>query len=87
MSIFSVLRYPISSPPWPEELKALPPALFLLWVHMSEWKDHYGLDIDETYIANWYQDHWEYMEKNPLLHPSDMDDIETLRRLIRDYEE
>lgn len=87
MSLFDILRYPIGSPPTVEQIKALPSALFLLWIHMSDWKDHYGEDIDREYIAVWYQEHWTSIEEEPASFYRDHRDLETLRRLIRDYED
>jgi hypothetical protein len=86
MSLFDVLRYPISSPPRAEELKALPLTLFIKWINMSDWRDHYGNDVDIPYIAEWYADHWTSISESMREFQKDMRDIEALRQLIKNWD-
>lgn len=86
MSLFDVIRYPISDPPTPEELEALPGEIFNRWVHTSDWCDvprTSAIVPSRLYIGNWYQTyHIDGRLKN-----IDWHDIQMLRRMIREYEE
>ena len=78
MSIFSVLRYPISDPPTGEELAALPPDLFTDWKLQTTWRFTYNRQSPKL-IADFYLQHtrpsWAYNE------------VQLLRQMIKDYDE
>lgn len=88
MSIFSVLKYPISSPPKAEELAALPRELFIEWIHSSDWKTVKVAHEDHQHIADWYKDHWEWMTvEKPDRYTRDIKDLEVLRQMVHDWDE
>lgn len=87
MSLFSVLKYPISSPPQAEELQALPRDLFVQWINNSDWRSITGVKDDYEHIAGWYEDNWVHMKAYSDKYKNDHDDMKSLKQLIRDYEE
>lgn len=82
MSLFDVIRYPLSTPPSKSELSQLPEDLLYHWVSKSDWK-HVNFinreDITET-ISVWYRKYWNVATTTDNL------DLMLLRRLIKDYE-
>jgi hypothetical protein len=89
MSLFDVLRYPISLPPTEEELDALPVKLFHSWTDNVEchW---YTVDKDSAQSPRWVSG---WMNRNwPSLAPTRLSteieaDVYLLRRLISEWQE
>jgi hypothetical protein len=75
MTIFDVLRYPISEVPTLEELEALPGELFNRWVK-KQW-DYEPALCPPHMIANWAD-----VRRG---RPDTIEALSLLRRLIRDY--
>ena len=86
MSIFDVIKYPISIPPTPEQFERLPHDLFLKWYEQSDWATK-GLEFRDRdpmhqYIADWYADF--YFVKG-YFDECDRIDLQLLKQMIRDY--
>ena len=77
MTIFDVLRYPISYPPTAKELAALPRPLILAWAATHGFED---CDGDPLWISSWYN-------RNKDMRPSPAREIHDLRNMIKVYEE
>ncbi len=77
MSLFDVLRWPISDEPTKEELEALPCSLF------KEWMSEVGF-----VPANWSHENvaW-YYRKERLAIKIAVHDIRVLRKMIEEYNE
>lgn len=80
MSLFDVLRYPISDIPTNDELLALPNDLFDRWVSKSDWD---GRAVSKKHIVKWYQEYYGFTGPTGKM---DTRDIEYLRTLIKEYE-
>ena len=85
MSLFDVIKYPISEPPTLEELNALPNEIFNQWISLShwrspgKWKDADGIS---HYYKNFYgSDHDAYPDQEQSR------DVKLLRKLIEEYNE
>lgn len=76
MSLFDVIRYPISDPPTEKELSALPEDLYYKWFKTMNWSHHTTPSI----VAEWFA---------VLDYPTRFRTraLETLQRLIREYDE
>ncbi len=73
MSIFDVLRYPISDRPTATELNALPKKLFEIWCYNSNWLSNPSVNyISDTYLGVMISPHH---------------DIILLRAMIKEYDE
>ncbi len=75
MSLFDVLRYPISKIPSQDELAALPKSLYDEWKKAVSW----AYDADFHCVSDYY-DRRYYMTDIHL-------DIALLRKMIKDYDE
>jgi hypothetical protein len=75
MSLFDVLRYPISEPPTKEELEALPNDIWDKWVAISQWPE----SASKTLIVEWYGG----IDYTNL--PSVEREIIKLKQIIKDY--
>lgn len=71
MTIFDVIRYPVSSPAKLEELEAIPDELFVDWLTATRWNEPNTLSryfvlkhLNSTYLS----------------------DIPILRKMIKEYE-
>ncbi len=85
MSIFDVLRYPISNSPTKEELFALPHGLFLQWMNSVNFT-HLGNDIEDECeaISRYYRD----AERDGRHYVYERDtDIALLREMIKEHDE
>ena len=75
MSLFDVLRYPISIPPQPGQLEAIPDEIFKVWYDSIDgWRDYlYDRDVVRDYYCDRCCVHalWE---------------LDSLRNMIKDYE-
>jgi hypothetical protein len=85
MSLFDVLRYPVSIPPTLEEFQRIPKDLFNKWAQSANWTawvpgthDREGMVVFYTGIF----DSHDRTEKN-LRHYRD--EIESLRQMIKEY--
>ena len=86
MSIFDILRYPISNPPTVEELRALPFGLFDHWVSISDWRKLDVGSVSADLVAAWYKTHWDQI----LIlgeHQIDRDDVNLLKKIIKEYDQ
>jgi hypothetical protein len=73
MSLFDVIRYPISMPPTEAEILALPNSLFKRWTESSkEWSD----SPTQSFVAYWY---------SAVRNETQIQDIKLLRQMIKDY--
>jgi hypothetical protein len=84
MSLFDVIRYPISDPPTPEEIEALPQDLYNTWLELRSFTYANPRDRDRGLVASWYSavydpDGREYMFE------VDRKEVEALRTLIKSY--
>ena len=79
MTIFDVIRYPISYPPTAEELSRLPGDLFEAWRNSSEWSERV---CDQEWIAEWYA---RYLDTQYFL-KADYEDLARLKQMIKDYD-
>jgi len=77
MSLFDVIRYPISNPPTKEELWALPPDLFNEWKKSVGWKNVRG--VTPGYVEAYYK---EFNSDEAYK----LDNIRLLRKMIKDYD-
>ena len=80
MSIFDVIRYPLSHPPTAEELSRLPEDLFEKWVFNSDWS---GLGHGPAWIGRWYRD---VNSGTGLSNRIDLEDLRRLKQMIKDYD-
>ncbi len=80
MSLFDVLRYPISNAPTRHELKSLPNDLFVQWRHQTIWEQGNNHKTPEG-IGEWYE------ACRHTLEDSDADAIKLLRKMILEYNE
>ena len=85
MSLFDVIRYPISDKPTHEELDALPSNLFKAWILSTDWEflmleDEYSDINPAKEISNWYAMH------HIKLDTEDEKQIQNLRDMIKDYD-
>lgn len=74
MSIFDVIKYPISDFPDKEEFAALPEVLYNKWLQCVGWRDH--SEIEDVW---WHYDTF-YLNGSP------HEDIVLLRKMIEEYE-
>ncbi len=74
MSLFDVLRYPISDIPTIEQIDAIPIALFERWKIQCDWRK----GVDRCTIVNYY----EHVSKD-----RSYKDINQLRKMIKEYDE
>ena len=70
MTVFDVLRYPISDLPTAEELIALPADLYRKWLHYSTWSDQDALvrrlsEDERSWVAQWMTNHLLDPETQP----------------------
>jgi hypothetical protein len=72
MSIFDVIKYPISEPPTKEELEALPDDLYNYWC-VREFGYSYSRNTIHRYLSGY--------------NPSNVIMIKQLRQMIEDYDE
>ena len=85
MSLFDVLRYPINDYPTKEVLDCLPDQLFKEWVKLSDFDDydHYNSNkSSRNNVAYWYSKYYGSIN----FHKRDYDDIELLRKMIKEYD-
>ncbi len=80
MSLFDVIKYPISDAPTKEELETLPTVLYNRWLE----KTHWSLDRDERIFPNILNVVIYYKNCNPDIR---IVDIGILRKLIKAYDE
>jgi len=74
MTIFDVIRYPISIPPTEEELEALPRELFNKWTL----KVNFSTGADPYSVVRWYEFQLRYNEEEDECRH----DIELLRKML-----
>lgn len=82
MSLFDVLRYPISDAPTAEELTALPTKLFRKWRRITEWENR-GNYKTPGLIGEWYTSR----DLTLLVHEIERREIKVLREMIKEYDE
>ena len=81
MSLFDVLRYPISNQPTEEEINRLPADLFWAWVAKTEFTISDRTDKSRVYISAWYKKWGE------TLNQKEIKEISILRKMIKEYDE
>ena len=74
MTIFDVIRYPISIPPTEEELEAVPKIIF------NKWRDDIGLHskFQPSDFVRWYNNGMDNVYVN---------EITQLKQMIADYDD
>lgn len=82
MSLFDVIRYPVSDLPTKEQLSAIPMPILAEWGDITFW---FKTTFDSEYIAKWYSSSRERNDGNANT-ISDIKEINILRRLIKEYE-
>lgn len=80
MGLFDVIRYPISNPPTVAEFEALPQKLFRTWTTRC------ALHEKPVVLALWYAETWNATTKRYTA-AGDKEDLEILRKIIRNWEE
>lgn len=81
MTIFHILKYTISIPPTKDELKNLPPNLYIEWLKNVGWNPlTYPKDI--SYIYNYYK--WALSQPNEHRMKLADNDIKLLKQMIKD---
>lgn len=73
MSIFTVIKYPISNPPTAEQLKVLPTDLINKWINHSNFNYHFLFPPQSNTPEN--------ISRLPV------DSVALLRKLMQEYEE
>jgi hypothetical protein len=86
MSLFDVIRYPISDPPTEAEFAALPIAILEQWWPMTEWTEYRNLDRIPFHLCDYYN--YIYYDNKKMLDDSSlMKELDLLRKIIREYDE
>lgn len=81
MSLFDVIRYPISDPPTIQEITRLPEDLYLEWINCTTWRSS-EKKLDRSHIIGFYS----YIhDGNSYRFEADQEDIDALRGIIRRY--
>lgn len=75
MSLFDVIRYPISNPPTEAEFAALPSGLLAQWYPETGWIRYTSTDKSPYYLAEYYYRQGVHSE------------LILLRQMIKDYDE
>ena len=87
MSLFDVIRYPISWPPREDELAALPQMLYNNWIESSDWR-HYSNNtfVNGNYITRPAHISEWYLATG--IHPGshDHEDLTRLKQMIKDWD-
>lgn len=87
MSLFDVLRYPISYPPTKAELDALPTELYMKWIMNSDWAQFVRKDKVEVYssrnVSEWY---YHNINNSFVFKEQDANDIKRLHSIILEWE-
>ena len=80
MSLFDVIRYPISHPPTEAEIIAVPDDIFLKWLNevVPNWKPARSLHAIKIRLGGAY---------TIPVNERDCKDLDALRRIIREYNE
>jgi hypothetical protein len=86
MTVFDVIRYPVSLPPTREELEALPKIIYWDWIrnHTQDWHQ-----LDDTACSPWNVAIWmAYYHRDSHEHQREeiQADVHRLRQLIAEYE-
>lgn len=74
MSLFDVIKYPISNPPTKDELEALPNDLYKIWLLSVGWAAY----LSPIILAIYYFNHYSL--------PGGKDDLSLLRKMIKEYD-
>ena len=76
MSLFDVLRYPVSIPPQQGQLEAIPYELYMLWYKSVDgWNDCY--DERAASVCEYYNDPYN---------KSALWELDSLKKMIKEYE-
>lgn len=82
MSLFDVLRYPISYPPQAEEFAALPESIYNKWIKNSSWSI---VDTESSSDMIWVT---QWMKRNlnsPSYSEEIISDLKILRKIISEW--
>lgn len=82
MSLFDVLRYPVSDKPTLEELERIPASIINKWVSKTPWQN-YKDTIDD--FRDWYSQCEEPAAQRE--HANDREEVDLLRKMIAEWEE
>lgn len=87
MSLFDVIRYPISDCPTEEELTALPVGMLCKWLQMTDWKKISSARTNITDVVEYYE-----FASNDSYAPDGckelaLQELVLLRKMIRDYDD
>jgi hypothetical protein len=84
MSIFAVLRYPVSLPPSGEELSGIPSELYKEWIDKSSWMNiTEDSSMNPIWVAEWMCEFIKYKDNREEIE----DDVQLLRNMIKEYDE
>lgn len=85
MSLFDVIRYPVSNLPTMEELNAIPESILAEWGKLYF---RYSAPLDKVYVYNWYRRHRAWNLPKEIIIPTDSDiaELNRLRMMIKEYE-
>lgn len=87
MSLFDVIKYPISIPPTQEELSALPDKLFNKWIDLSQWSKSVDDTLDREDDPVQISFSYELCIEMGIFTDLDLEEILLLRKLIKEYDE
>ena len=81
MTIFDVIKYPISNPPTKDEFKSLPDDLLFAWYQSSGWRGFMpnGYGIDE--VVGFYN-----QNTTSSTYLTALKELSLLRKMIKEYE-
>jgi len=86
MSLFDVIRYPLSLPPTAEELSALPKELYTQWINNSSWKNiDTKSSMDLQWVSSWMCEFITYRNA-PYHEDIIIRDIHILRDIIKKWD-
>lgn len=80
MSLFDVIKYPISDRPTVEELLQIPTAIMTEWVAKSVW---HGYNSSCPDISHWYGADAPYTAE---AHENDKEELALLRKMIAEWD-
>jgi hypothetical protein len=82
MSLFDVIKYPISFPPQRSQLQALPPELYNEWINKSTWQNVSSESRgDPQWVAEWMIAFLDTPCNKDILHDTDL-----LRKMIKEWD-
>ena len=82
MSLFDIIKYPISDPPTEYELSALPRSLYAKWLKCTFWQHR----SSPTIVSSYYHDLY-FLSSSSYADGFYKKDIPALRKMIKEYDD